>query len=299
MKEVIIQANDAGQRLDKFLFKSFPHLTKGAMYKAVRNKKIKVNRKRAQFDQKLMEGDHILLFLAPDLLEKEEKKLQPFREVDVVYEDEDLIVLNKPAGLLSMKDSAGDQDTLNDRLLSYMAHTGAYDPKAEQSFTPSIAHRLDRNTSGLVLAGKNAKSARALAKDIREHAIEKSYLAITDKRPRQGRIVLYMKKDDTKALVSDTPKEGYSEAIMRVNTIADKNGRYLSQVDLETGRFHQIRACLSHMGTPLCGDVKYGGTPQKNRKGYALQAYTIGLENSSFEKPKRISLSEEKRLALD
>lgn len=158
MQEVIISKNDANQRLDKFLLKAYPNLKTSAMYKAIRNKKIKVNRKRAQYDQKLVEGDVLLLFLPPDLLEKETKKIQPAKKLDVIYEDDQIVVMNKPAGLLSMKDQATEQDTLNDRLLSWLVANKRYDPNVEQSFTPSIAHRLDRNTSGLVLAGENCPS---------------------------------------------------------------------------------------------------------------------------------------------
>ncbi len=296
MQEVIIKANDANQRLDKFLGKAYPNLKKSAMYKAIRNKKIKVNRKRAQFDQMLNEGDQILLFLPPDLLEKEVRKLQPLKDLDVIYEDDDLLVMNKPAGLLAMKDQAGDQDTLNDRLLSYLAASGSYDPASEQSFTPSIAHRLDRNTSGLILAAKNAPTARKLASAIAQGQVGKYYLAITDKKPQQGRIDLYLKKEGTKALVSARPMEGYDPARMIVKTIAVKDGKYLSKIELLTGRFHQIRASLAFLGTPLCGDVKYKGTPQK--QGYSLQAYKIDLKSAGFNKAGIVELPKSRQLSL-
>lgn len=297
MQEVIIEANDASQRLDKFLTKAYPNLKKSAMYKAIRNKKIKVNRKRAEFDQMLNVGDHILLFLPPDVLEKEVRQLQPAKELDVVYEDDDLIVMNKPAGLLAMKDQAKEQDTLNDRLLSYLAETGSYDPAKEQSFTPSIAHRLDRNTGGLVLAAKNAKTARKLSSAIAQGLVGKYYLAITDKRPVQGRVDLYLKKEGTKALVSARPLAGYDPARMIVKTIGQKDGRYLSKIELLTGRFHQIRASLAFLGTPLVGDVKYKGTP--NRQGYQLQAYKVDLKPAGFGQAGIIELPKSKQLTLD
>ena len=296
MKEIHIDHNDAGQRLDKFLAKTFPNLGKSAMYKAIRNKKIKVNRKRAAFDQKLVYGDTILLFLPPDLLETRERQIVKLPDPQVVYEDNELLVLNKPAGLLSVKDAPGDQDTLNDRLLSYLAASGSYDPASEQSFTPSIAHRLDRNTSGLVLAAKNAPTARKLASAIAQGQVGKYYLAITDKKPQQGRIDLYLKKEGTKALVSARPMEGYDPARMIVKTIAVKDGKYLSKIELLTGRFHQIRASLAFLGTPLCGDVKYKGTPQK--QGYSLQAYKIDLKNAGFNKAGIVELPKSRQLSL-
>ncbi len=296
MEEVIIQKNDANQRLDKFLGKAYPNLKKSAMHKAIRNKKIKVNRKRAQFDQILMEGDHILLFLPPDFLEKPQKVVLNLPKPNIVYEDDQFLAMNKPAGLLSMKDKAEYQDTLNDRLLFYLQQSGQYNPQIEHSFTPSIAHRLDRNTSGLVLAGKTANAARHLTKAIADHQIHKYYLAITDRKPVQGEITLYLKKEGTKALISPTPKPEYDLAQMTIHTLQESHGQYLSQIKLHSGRFHQIRACLAFLGTPLIGDVKYGGTPSE--KGYQLQAYKIEFENAGFFKPQTIELPKTQQLTL-
>lgn len=298
MQEVIISKNDANQRLDKFLLKAYPNLKTSAMYKAIRNKKIKVNRKRAQHDQRLEEGDILLLFLPPDLLEKEIKKIQPVKKLDVIYEDDQILVMNKPAGLLSMKDQAKEQDTLNDRLLSWLVAEHQYDPNTEQSFTPSIAHRLDRNTSGLVLAGKTAQASRDLSLAIAQNQVHKYYLAITDQCPKQGLIELYMKKEGTKALVSDRPADQYEIARMKVKTIEQKDGLYLSQIELMTGRFHQIRACLSFLKTPLVGDIKYNGTPAKNKKGYSLQAYKIDLSDTPFHQAKVVEIPKSKQLHL-
>lgn len=296
MLEVHIEANDAGQRLDRFLSKSFPNLKKSAMHKGIREKKIKVNRKRAAPDQKLQQGDVLLLFLKPELLERQARTIAALPDPDIVYEDESIIAMNKPAGLLSMKDEAGDQDTLNGRLLSYLCRTGQYDPGAEQSFTPSIAHRLDRNTSGLVLAGKTAQAVRDLAQAIRDHRLEKTYLCITDRRPPQGRLTMYLKKDGTRARVRAHAKEGYDPAVMSVTTLQEKDGKFLSRVSLETGRFHQIRAVLAALGAPLCGDVKYGGT--KNSTGYALQAYRVDTRNTPFDKAGVIELPSSQKLHL-
>lgn len=275
MKEIHVGKNDAGQRLDKFLLKSFPNLSKSMLYKGVRNKKIKVNRKRAAFDQQLCEGDIILLFLPPDVLETKERIIRGNADVDVVYENEDLLIVNKPSGLLSQKDSPEDQDTLNDRIQAYLVSTGAWDPQSELSFTPAICHRLDRNTSGLVIAAKSAAGARAVSKAIADHTLDKQYVAVTEGIPESGACHLFLKKQDTLALISDQEREGYKPADMEIQVLRKGNRQALIQVDLESGRFHQIRASMGHLHTPLVGDAKYGY--QGRQKRYFLQARKLGL----------------------
>lgn len=161
MKEIKINQNDANQRLDKFLMKTFPKLGKSMMYKAIRNKKIKVNRKRCTFDQKIQENDSILLFLPPDVLE--EKKVETnyiSSKLDVIYEDENILIVNKPYGLLSQSDQRQNQDCLVNRVQAYLMEKNEYDPNKEHSFAPSICHRLDRNTTGLVIAAKKCECVK-------------------------------------------------------------------------------------------------------------------------------------------
>ncbi|MCF0246871.1 MAG: RluA family pseudouridine synthase [Ileibacterium sp.] len=282
MKEIKINANDAGQRLDRFLGKAFGDLKKSAMHKAIRNKKIKVNRKRTTHDYRLQEGDVILLFLPPDLLGEKEKPTGIAGDVQVVYEDDRLVVVNKPAGLLSQKDEAGDQDNLNGRILHYLIQTGSWDPKAEASFVPSICHRLDRNTRGLVIAAKTAEASRLVNEDIKNHRIGKSYYArVHGKMEGKGTLHLYLKKEGTQALVSDAPKEGYAEAITHYEVLEPGEQSSLVRLDLETGRFHQIRASLAHMGHPLMGDVKYGG--KGNSEDLKLEAFRLDFSHSQLD----------------
>lgn len=299
MKQLEIRENDAGQRLDRFLLKAFPQLTKGMMYKALRNKKIKVNRKRASYDQKLNEGDIILLFLPEDALvtkadlekgkasgsygkeaagnsgssptnrdgrrkqtsETDRKGgnggVQPLQKI---FESDNLVVAFKPEGILSQKDQADEQVTMNELLRDLLIKEGVYDPETELTFIPAFAGRLDRNTIGLMAAGKNAKTLRMLNNMLADHSLHKKYLAEVEGNPEDSILSLWMAKEGTRALVSDIYKEGYQDSLMEIENLGynPRTDTSLIQIDLKTGRFHQIRASMAHLGHPLVGDSKYG-----------------------------------------
>lgn len=286
MTELRITDNDAGQTLEKYLQKSLPALPRSLMFKAIRNKKIKVNRRRAQTKQILAPDDTVQIFLPPDVLENE-----PFvpgsADLKVVWENEDLMVVWKPAGLLSQKDEPGVQDDLNSRIRTLLYSRGIWNPDTDRSFRPSAAHRLDRNTRGLVLAGKTAAGAREAARMIRQGQVEKHYHALVQgdiTKPMQLR--LYLKKEDTKALVRDTPAEGYQKADMDVTPLKREGNNTLVDVHLLTGRFHQVRASMAHIGHPLAGDVKYGGNPGRS---YDLEACTLCFDGHCVQAPKDLS----------
>ena len=215
------------------------------MYKAIRNKKIKINRKRCQFDQQLKEGDIVLLFLPPEFLEEKVTEIPLYTgNLDVIYEDSDILIVNKEAGLLSQSDQAGQQDTLVGRVQYYLYAKKEYDPEQENSFTPALCHRLDKNTQGLVIAAKNARALRIMNQAIKEHKIQKYYYAVVEGTFSQKdfSITCFIKKEQTKALVSRSYKEGYKEASMDVHVMDSNPNGSLIQVLLKTGRFHQIRA---------------------------------------------------------
>lgn len=277
MKEVKVNSNDANQRLDKFLLKAFPNLSKSMMYKAIRNKKIKVNRKRCEFNQQLNENDTILLFLPPDVLEQKKEKQIQFEnsELDIVYEDENILIVNKPYGLLSQSDSKGNQDCLVRRIQSYLYGKKEYDPSNENSFAPTICHRLDRNTTGLVIAAKNANALRVVNQAIADRKITKIYRAKVSGNFRKKNISMnyFLKKEGTIALVSDVKKEGYAEAKMDCCVEKQHKNYAYCIITLHTGRFHQIRALMAHINHPLIGDVKYGYRGSKAK--IELQAFKL------------------------
>lgn len=283
MQEIKIGVNDAGQRLDRFLQKHYATLTKSMMYKAIRNKKIKVNRKRCTYDQKLQEGDSILLFLPYEFLETRQKACPVNTgSVDVVYEDDDIVLVNKPAGLLSQSDEKGLQDTLVNRIQYYLYQKKEYDPQRENSFAPAICHRLDKNTSGLILAAKNARALRLMNDAIACHKVRKVYYAKIEGTPLWDtrEVVCYIKKQETRALVQSNEAPGYKEARMFVKVMERQKEQTMVQIHLETGRFHQIRASMAYLGYPLCGDVKYGY--KGSEKKYSLCAYNLEIGDVSL-----------------
>lgn len=267
MKELTIRENDAGQRVDKFLTKAFPAMPGSFLYKAIRQKKIKVNRRRCMGNQRLCTGDTLQLFVNEELLRAPREKAYAFlqvpAEVQVVYEDEQVLVVYKPAGLRSQSDTAGAQDCLIARVLHYLYQRHAYDPKAEQSFTPALCNRLDRNTEGLVLVGKTASALRELNQAIRTRAIQKYYLALAKGilHPPQAQLTLYHRKEGTKARIAPKPFSGGTPCALSYRVLRQYEDRALTEIELQSGKFHQIRAVFAHLGHPLWGDVKYGAKP--------------------------------------
>lgn len=279
MKSFIIGQNDAGQRFDKFITKTLPSLPKSLMYKYLRTKRIKLNGKKAEISTKLNKGDLVEMYINDEFFaEKEEKYsfLGAGRNLDIIYEDENIIVLDKKVGLLSHPDEGEYVDTLITRVQRYLYEKGEYDPKNETSFAPALANRIDRNTGGIVLAAKNAEALRILNEKIKLREIKKLYMCVCIGTPPKKSDLLehYMIKDEKNNKVSVFKKQIENSKTMRTKyTVLDsKDGLSLVEVDLLTGRTHQIRAHMAFIGCPLLGDGKYG-TNELNKKfgGYKKQ----------------------------
>ena len=197
-------------------------------------------------------------------------------EVRVVYEDENLLLADKPQGLVVHTDDEGTVDTLINRVQRYLYEKGEYDPVKENSFSPSLCNRIDRNTGGIVIVAKNAAALRELNRCVKERQLDKYYLCLVKGylTPESGRLCHYHIKDEkeNKALVFDAPREGARTMLTDYLTLEKKGGYSLLRVELLTGRTHQIRAQFAHIGHPLVGDGKYGENKLERQKGFVHQA---------------------------
>ena len=277
MKEIRITKNEENQRLDKFLLKYMNKASKGFLYKMLRKKRIKYNGGRAEGSELLKAGDTLQLYLAEETISSfmEEKTVaEAKRHFAIVYEDDDILVVSKPAGLLTHPEKSSDKDTLIDQILYYLYQKGQYLPEADSSFTPALCNRLDRNTSGIVIAGKTLKGVQAVNETIRSHKLDKYYLTLVAGEIREaGEITAYLTKDEEKNQVRISKREGSGKKTMtKYRSLACAKGYTLLEIHLITGKTHQIRAHMQSIGHPVVGDRKYGSehSNQKFREEYAL-----------------------------
>ena len=280
MRELTIHKNDADQRLDRFLLKAVPLLPASLAQKYIRLKRIKVNGARAERDYRLREGDRLQLYLNDEFFEapSEENVYLTIAnpKLHILYEDENILLLDKPAGLVVHADEGEKVNTLVNHLLAYLYQKREWKPREENVFTPALCNRIDRNTGGIVIAAKNAEALLVMNEKIRERELSKSFLCLCLGRPEppKGRIECFLRKDSktNTVRVYHHPVPDGRSAVTLYETLETRDRLSLVEVELLTGRTHQIRASFADMGHPLLGDGKYGVGSVNRRYGETQQA---------------------------
>ena len=266
MREFTIGKNDAGQRLDRFVAKNLPLLPPALLQKYIRLKRIKVNGKGSKRDVRLETGDILQLYINDEFFDKPNEEnlfLTVFKpQLNIVYEDDNLLLVDKRPGMSVHADETEKVNTLINHIQAYLYQKREWNPKWENAFAPALCNRIDRNTGGIVIAAKNAETLRIINEKIRAHELEKSYLCITVGRPKrpEGKIEGFLLKDEAKKEVRffHKPVSGGKTAVTLYRTLKSRNGLSLVECRLLTGRTHQIRVSMAEIGCPLLGDGKYG-----------------------------------------
>lgn len=295
MRTFTVNRNDSGQRLDKFVMKTTSGMPKSLLYKYIRTKRIKLNGKRAHENDILAENDVIEMYIPDEFFEDSASpadytkvKIKP----DIVYEDENILLCNKQPGILVHLGDEGDKnraeaaerETLIFALTAYLVGKGEYDPNSENSFAPALCNRIDRNTGGIVILAKNAKTLRAVNEAIRENRVHKRYLcAVHGRLTGEKTMTAYHSKDykTNTVRIFDKQVRGSKEIITKYRALeySRKDDLTLTEVTLITGRTHQIRAHMAYIGHPLLGEGKYAHNSEDRKRGFSSQAlYSCAVE---------------------
>jgi len=283
VKELTIGKNDASQRLDRFLSKRFPALPASLMQKWIRLGRVKLNGKKCARDVRLSEGDVLRLYISDEYLETPSEQ-EAWRRVTkpdlrIVYEDENILLLDKPAGLLCHSDDKETVNTLLSRMQAYLYATGAWHADEEGAFAPALCNRIDRNTRGIVIAAKTAEALRIMNEKIRDREIEKYYRCLVKGTPKPpvGALEGYLLRDEKekRVRVYSSPRPGARFAKTAYTTLERRGAQTLVECRLITGRTHQIRAQFAAAGHPLAGDGKYGVLGAGERAGQELCSYKL------------------------
>ena len=307
MRSFTIDARDDGVRLSRYIGRVAPRLPASLMYKYLREKKIKLDRHRCEAATRLCAGQVLEMYISDDFFAEDKKKSYDFlkasKNITVVYEDDAMAVLAKPAGLLVHADKDEYCDTLVGRFERYLYEKGEYDPESA-AFTPAACNRLDRGTSGLVLCAKSSGAARELDGMIKRRLIDKRYLCVCGGQPPEGRQEGWLEKDErtNTVRVTQDPNGGAKDIATGFHTLTRRGELCLVEARLFTGRPHQIRAHLAYLGAPIVGDVKYGSRSLNKKypeRSQLLCAYRLTFELDGAARDGELVYLDGKTIALD